>query len=603
MNHPMQKNQPRGAIAILALLGMAVFALAMLGTMAVLASSEGRMSLSTSVSERVYQASEGGLQRGLYQLTKSTVPQTLTFADGTVQTDIVISQHIDPYNRNIDVISTDVPSNIIRKLHVVARTNAFSAPLNYAVQSGRGGIDMYNGAEVIGPVYSNGNIRGENNSEIQGDLWVAQGTPIPYPPLGAPNGPSQTTTPATFDFGDNPSRMDVAQQFLVPTDEPLQKVRIHIRRTGNLPDAEYAFRIVEDDGTGKPSTVKIIEKMIPKNDFPNGSADWMLIDFGIGPLLQSGQPYWMVLNTTTSDARHLVWGRNTNDASYPDGTAQYSLDAETGPWNPAGGDLAFETYFGIGSTYLDNVDVTGNVSAYELKNNPTISGSKECMLPLGTCPSWSDPGRKDYAILDSDIANWVSDASTNSAPPPGYTSPGDYTVNGTVSMGPAIIDGNLTLAGSAHLIVTGNIYVTKNITFDNPGIQISVSPALGPESKSIISDGTIDVRNNATILGSGNPKSYLMMLSRNNSLLYKRNISDTDRPAIFAASNADAVLFFAPRGLVQQWNNSELNGTTGYVVRLEQQSRIQYDPNLQGFTIGSSNPQPIGTVTGSWGEL
>lgn len=582
-------TKQRGAVAIIMLMAVSVVALTIMTTMSVLATSELELAADTVQSDATFYAAEAGINDGLMRLVYHPVPQSYPLKVGAVNVAVDITVHpIDPFKRLLTARAEDATGKV-RTLTVTAQTNARAKEISYAVHTGRGGLQMEENSSVVGPVYANGNISGGNNSLISGDVWVAGGTNLTP-------GPKQMERPTTFAVANTAPWIDVAQQFVAPSDEPLRQVKIAIRRTGVLPDNTYQLRVVEDNGSGSPSTSILAEKSIQKNDFPQmfNWPDGFLIDFGTGPILTANQKYWLVLNVTSTNAtNYFEWGRDLNDAAYPDGVAKYSADMDTGPWLPVGGDLAFETSFGIGDTYLDNVDVNGDLRAYEVRNT-TVSGQVYCQIisnsTPATCNTEPAPPRVDFPIDDADINDWIVDAES------GGTHPGDLTVSDAQLLGPKKIDGNLYLTGNdAHLTVTGNLYVTGAIVAQNPGGVIELAESLGPESKVIIADGRIDLKNNTTVNGSGNAKSYALMISRHPSIF-------VDNPAVYSANNADAVLFYAARGMIKLKNGSALNGTTGYIVYLENISTVTYDPNLKNFTVTPDDDDDIVTIDDTWEE-
>lgn len=173
---------------------------------------------------------------------------------------------------------------------------------------------------------------------------------------------------------------------------------------------------------------------------------------------------------------------------------------------------------------------------------------------------------------------------------------GDVTTSGTTTLGPRKIVGNLTLAGDARLTITGHVWETGNVTFTNPNSHVSLDASFGDGSGVVIADGKINVNNNTTIIGSGSDKSFLLFLSTHSS-------HDPASPAINAANNAEAVVFYAANGMVRLYNGSNLNGTSGYYIQLEEMSSITYNLNLASFTVPSGGDNEVGTVLGTWEEI
>ncbi|KKW01380.1 MAG: hypothetical protein A2898_03630 [Candidatus Kerfeldbacteria bacterium RIFCSPLOWO2_01_FULL_48_11] len=589
-------NNHEGAVAVITVLSVSVFALITMTAMSVLALDELHMNTSEIQSEKTFYAAEAGLNEAVYRLITNPVPQSFIMDFESIETNISTSANpTNPYQRIIRSSATDTTGKV-RTMQIVANTSSFAGGFDYAVQSGQGGIEILNNSEVLGDIYSNGNIFGGTGAAIQarvdGNVWVARGDA-----LG--NGPSQEGFDTDIAVGNSTANADAGQSFIPADSRALKSVSLHLRRTGNLPD-DVNLLVVKDDG-GTPGTEILMNQEIKKTDVPN-SFSWLNVVFDIGPLVEAGQTYWIVLDTSAVDAgKYIQWKMNTNQASYADGQATRKNDS-TGVWTSLSGDFAFRTQLGAGDTFVRQVEVDGDVHAHSVIKSiitskayyqvidaiTEVSGSP-CLNP--SCfPGEPDPDPKPFPIQDTHITNWKDDAVA------GGEHIGDMTISGSVSLGPIKISGNLFLDGSSHINVTGNIWVTGNIVFVNPGSSVSLDGSFGPLSGVIVADGKIDINNNTAIDGSGDPTSFLLILSTNYSI-------NPASPAINASNNSDAVIFYAKNGMVRLYNGSDLNGTSGYYIRLEERSTITYDPNLAAFTIPAGGGEDVGVALGSWEEL
>lgn len=178
-------------------------------------------------------------------------------------------------------------------------------------------------------------------------------------------------------------------------------------------------------------------------------------------------------------------------------------------------------------------------------------------------------------ISQSTIDSWESWAES------GGTYPGTITISGTTqTLGPTKIEGDLNITNGATVTITGVVWVTGNINFSNNAI-IRLAPSYGVNSGMIIADnptnktvyGKINVSNNVSIQGSGNPKSYIMMLSTNTG-------STTSNPAINVSNNSTAVVYYATTGMVEVSNNARLRAISGGGLHLSNGSQVQYDTGL-----------------------
>jgi len=168
----------------------------------------------------------------------------------------------------------------------------------------------------------------------------------------------------------------------------------------------------------------------------------------------------------------------------------------------------------------------------------------------------------------------------------------NVTINSDTTLDAQKIEGNL-LIESGILTITGPIWVTGTLD-TKPGVIIHLAPSLGEASSAIIFDQAVEIKNNAVLEGSGNPKSFLLIASLK---------ADISSPVIFGANNSESVIYFAPDGLIKVNQNAILNNTTGNMIHLQENSMIKFNPNLSGFYIPGGDPQPVGTVGHSWKEL
>ncbi len=580
----------RGAITIIAVMGVMVFALLTLTTLSLLATSELDMASGETASETTFYAAESGINEALYRLASDPLPGTFSYTLNDTSVEVAIGPDpANPYRRIITSTATHQDGHI-RKLQLSAVTNSYAGGFNYAVQTGEGGFEILNNSSVVGDVYTNGNIFGGTGAAIQalvdGNAWVARGT-------AETEGPEQENANVNYAVANQADTTDVAQSFVTAIDSPLKKIGLYIKRVGTLP-GNVTLRVVSDQA-GSPSANTIVSKVIQKNTFPT-SLEWMEISFDIGPVLSAGTSYWIVLDSPGFDAgKYLVWDIHTDPNAYPDGEAKESSDYAGGTWNGIVGDFKFRTYLGYGTTFVRQIEVTGDLRANTIEKSEihgdayyqTISNTD---VDGASFPGSTDPDPKPLPISDADINGWKALAAA------GTVLSGDQTITGTVTLGPTKIEGNLTLSNSAHLIMNGILWVTGDITFTNPGVQISLDPSFGAGSSVMIADGRIDINNNASITGSGDPKSYLLVLSTNNSL-------NPASPAINAANNSTAVIYYAKNGMIRVYNGSDLNGSSGYYLTLEETSTITYDPNLASFTVPTGTIDIIQAASGSWHEL
>ncbi len=584
-------NNQKGAIAVISLMIIAGFALAVITTVSFTSINVFRSASAGIDTDKTFYAAEAGVNEALYRLISKPVPEPFSLILNGVEVDVTVSANpANPYQRFIQSRAEDQTGKV-RTLRIAANTKTYSGGFQYALQSGEGGIELLNNSEVIGDVWTNGSIFGGTGAAIQatvdGNAWVAHGS-------AETEGPKQENG-GNFTVANAADRQDVGQSFVTPIDSPLKTIGMYLKRNGSLP-GDVTLKIVRDNGSGSPSTEIIVSKEIKKNDFPTTS-QWFNVSFDIGPVLSAGTVYWIILDSPSFDAsKYLVWDLNTNPSSYANGDAKKSSDFNSGIWAPLNGDFKFRTSLGYGNTFVRQVEVKGDLYANTIDKSVIVNNAHyQTISPdttvLGTkFPGSSDPDPKPFPITDATITQWKNDATA------GGVLSGDQNISGTVTIGPKKILGNLTLSGNAHLIIGGPLWITGNVTFNNPGIKISIDPSLGPASSVVLADGKFDINNNATISGTGDPKSFLLILSTNNSL-------NPVSPAINAANNSNAVVYYAKNGMVRIYNGSQLHGTTGYYLTLEEGSTVTYDAALQYFTVPTGTDDTITPLPDSWIEL
>lgn len=163
----------------------------------------------------------------------------------------------------------------------------------------------------------------------------------------------------------------------------------------------------------------------------------------------------------------------------------------------------------------------------------------------------------------------------------------------TGTLGPKKINGDLILNTGATLNLTGALWVTGNIFFASNSV-INLSSAYGPNSGMIIADspidkvnyGKIEISSNVSINGSGNPSSYIMMISTNHG-------STIASPAIKAGNNSDAVVYYTTSGYIEVQNNAKLRAVSGGGLHLSNGAIVEYDSGL-------ANANFSGGPGGSW---
>ncbi|KKU56055.1 MAG: hypothetical protein UX77_C0004G0020 [Parcubacteria group bacterium GW2011_GWA1_47_11] len=228
----------------------------------------------------------------------------------------------------------------------------------------------------------------------------------------------------------------------------------------------------------------------------------------------------------------------------------------------------------------------GDAKAHTV-NNSTIAGALYCQTGSGnnkSCnTSQADPVPLDFPISDEQIQGWKDEALV------GDTETGDINLSdGTLTVGPKKIEGNITLSNDAILTVTGTLWVTGDITISNQS-KIRLSSSYGSGSGVIVADGTITTNNSASFSGSGTSGSYIMMLT-----------TSTSSSAVTVNNSAGTVILVAPYGNMIFNNSASAKEAIANQVTMNNNSVLNYETGLINVNFVSG---PSGTWTvDSWKE-
>lgn len=226
---------------------------------------------------------------------------------------------------------------------------------------------------------------------------------------------------------------------------------------------------------------------------------------------------------------------------------------------------------------ISGVHVMGNAMAYSCLSPAVIDGHltyvtgglHTCEATGGESEQSEEISQQPMPIPQETIDEWKQDAENGQV---FFTS---QTISGTKYLGPAKINGNLTVNIGATLIVEGTIYVTGSINLQN-NATIKLDQSYGPGGGFIVCDGTITINNNNTFLGSGQEGSYLMMVSTSTSDL-----------AIDVLNNAQGVVLYAINGGITVHNNVSLTEATGYKITLLNNAIVQYSSGIVNIYFAS----------------
>jgi hypothetical protein len=168
----MAKNTHKGFASLYLVLLTLFFMGAIATSSFLLVSWQQRTSRNTQHSVQAYFAAEAGVEDALLRLKNSMAwvnPISFPVGGGIAQTSITQT------NPGIHVVAAQgSETSRIRKLQAVYQLSGTTPEFFYGAHVGAGGLQMDNNSQVIGNVFSNGNIVAESGTQITGSATVAE---------------------------------------------------------------------------------------------------------------------------------------------------------------------------------------------------------------------------------------------------------------------------------------------------------------------------------------------------------------------------------------------------------------------------------------------
>ncbi|MBI3952584.1 MAG: hypothetical protein HY336_01345 [Candidatus Doudnabacteria bacterium] len=269
-------------------------------------------------------------------------------------------------------------------------------------------------------------------------------------------------------------------------------------------------------------------------------------------------------------------------------SAEYFIEGMQVDGNATARSIQNSTIGGSANTYgLASSTVGGNVVAttmsqctiggnaiFDLKVTCTIGGNQTVPNP----DEFVDPEKIAMPISDEQIDAWEEEAEAG-----GVISSQNLS-DGTTSLGPKKIDGDLILSNDATLIVTGTLWVTGKIEVKNRAIM-RLSESFGTSSGVVISGvdgsttaGYIEIDNTTQLLGSGTAGSYIMLLSQKEG---------TGSNAINMKNGTSSAVLYAGEGMIEVNNSGTLKEVTAYKLRITNTATITYESGLANAQFSS----------------
>ncbi len=444
-----------------------------------------------------------------------------------------------------------------KTVQVTATINTSDVSFNSGVQVGEGGLQMSNGSKVIGNVFANGSITG--SGIVTGDVIVAAGASLTA-------NQQATGTNADFSFARTSAARDAAQSFAVSTTTQITKIGVYLKKTGTPND--LTVRIVSDNG-GSPSQNVLSSVSLPAS-LVTSSYGFIERNLTTAPTLSAGATYWIVLsNGTYSSSKYYTWGIDSTD-SYTSGLGKYGPNWNTASpaWANAGGDLAFEVFVGGVVNKIDGVTVGGSVHANTINNCDITKDAYYQAITSSTVggnsyPNTPAPSPENMPISEAQIQEWKDTATS------GGVISGNHTILSSETLGPAKINGDLTLTNGATLELTGPLWVTGNVNILNNS-TVRIGTSLGNSGTVLLSDGLVNISNNSTIAGNGNAASFPLIMT-----------TSSNGSAMSIQNNSAGAIYYAPYGYINVSNNAGGNQITAYGIIMNNNSTVTYTSGLQ----------------------
>lgn len=248
---------------------------------------------------------------------------------------------------------------------------------------------------------------------------------------------------------------------------------------------------------------------------------------------------------------------------------------------------------------IDNIEAGKDAHYNNDLGGTTVVGTR--YTPVVNKPTTTFP------ISTTTVEEWraaIADHGTTIQATDPQCAGGTYTIDASITIGYVKIECNLDIketGGTVLVTLDGPVWVVGDISFTQ-GPTLEVDPSLGRRSVQMIADdpadrntsSKIEIRNSTDFQGSGDSRSYIMLMSLNEAA--SNGGSET---AIDVSQSANgSVIAYADKGLVEIGNGIDLREITGYQINVEQNTDVVYETGLASllFTSGPGG----GYVLSDW---
>ncbi len=265
-----------------------------------------------------------------------------------------------------------------------------------------------------------------------------------------------------------------------------------------------------------------------------------------------------------------------------------------------GSAISASTSASLGKISGVNVGASGGIAwANEVKNS-TIFGDLFCKVGSGnnkSCDtSRTNPSEEPMPISAGNIDEWKSVAEA------GDILSGNQVYDGveTASIGPAKIEGNLTVTESAVLTLTDTVWVTGKILVSGAGV-IKLGTNYGANSGVIVSDGKIEIIEGGSMQNSGTSGSQIMAVTTSACPNTTGCGSAGSNYAIKVSGGTESVILNAQNGTMYFTGGATAKQATANKIIMDGGTTINYETGISNieFTSGPSGSWNLV----SWDEI
>jgi len=561
----MKRNgSERGYVLIMALIFFLVGGTAVVATMSDGVLREARTVRQESLSKQGYFASESALEDAIYRIKSGkqmSSSGSLSIASSTAGVSITTLQ-----DDSRSIVSSSDTSSVTRTTSAnISGGNTIG--LNYALQSGVGGIDIGSGVHIYGDVYTPGSIRADSSTSISG---IAVAGLVAIQSLDQDN--SSPSTPAqSIIFGNSTATQDFAQSFRVSSAQSLMNVRLYIKKVGNPSNA--TIKVTASNGSIPNFSNPLVSGTL-SSSLASTAYQWIDIPLTANPILDPSVTYWIVIDANSNSSSYYTIAANS---SYSNGQAKVGRGTNNA-WldtTPAGLDAYFKVYMGTAGVGVSGQDEWNRLSvgsAYANQvNYVNATGVIYCQTGVGNnkaCDtSRANPVIEIDPFAQENIDLWKSEAlagGTLSSQSVGWSG---------ATLGPKKINGTLSVSNGGTFNVSGTLWVTGNVTIDGGA---DVRSADSAQSFAIISDGIISVSGGAEI--QGQTGSHILLVS-----------TRAGNPAISLSGGASNTAVAAPYGTVNINGGTNIKAIYANHIDISGGAEVHYESGMSSLNLSGSN--------------